>query len=134
VRHNAFAQGLDFSFAGVKTALLYALRELSPEQAAERAPDLAASYQRAIVDSLIARTERALERTGVERLAIGGGVAANGELRRRVTDLGVPVHVPDRALCTDNAAMIASAARFGARLDYPDYLSLDAYATGERAR
>jgi N6-L-threonylcarbamoyladenine synthase len=134
VRHNAFAQGLDFSFAGVKTALLYALRELSPEQAAERAPDLAASYQRAIVDSLIARTERALARTGVERLAIGGGVAANGELRRRVMDLGVPVHVPDRALCTDNAAMIASAARFGTRLEYPDYLSLDAYATGERAQ
>jgi N6-L-threonylcarbamoyladenine synthase len=61
-------------------------------------------------------------------------VAANGELRRRLGELPASVHVPPRSLCTDNAAMIASAARFGPRLDYPQYLSLDAYATGERAR
>jgi N6-L-threonylcarbamoyladenine synthase len=131
---KSFAQGLDFSFAGVKTALLYTLRELSDPQARERAADLAASYQAAIVDSLIARTERALERTGIDRLAVGGGVAANGELRRRLGQLGVALHVPPRALCTDNAAMIASAARFCERLAYPSYLALDAYATGERAR
>ncbi len=128
---KAFHEGLDFSFAGLKTALLYAIRELGPGQARERAADLAASYQAAIVESLVERTVRALERTGMQRLAIGGGVAANGELRRRVTELGVAVHVPPMALCTDNAAMIASAARYGPQLEYPLYLSLDAYATGE---
>jgi N6-L-threonylcarbamoyladenine synthase len=130
----AFARGLDFSFAGVKTALLYKLRELSPADARARASDLAASYQAAIVDSLVAHAERALERTGIERLAVGGGVAVNGELRRRLRELGVRLHVPAPALCTDNAAMIASAARFCERLPYPRYLALDAYATGERPR
>jgi N6-L-threonylcarbamoyladenine synthase len=131
-RHRAFAQGLDFSFAGLKTALLYKLRELGQAAAQEREADLAASYQRAIVDTLLERCERALERTGLGRLAVGGGVAANSELRRRLSELGAEVHVPARELCTDNAAMIASAARFGAQLSYPDYLALDAYATGER--
>lgn len=131
---QSFAQGLDFSFAGVKTALLYRLRELSPGEASARAADLAASYQAAIVDSLILRVERALEQTGLERVAVGGGVAANGELRRRLRGLDADVHIPAHALCTDNAAMIASAARFGAQLPYPQYLALDAYATGERAR
>src|SRR5207244_4226838 len=70
----------------------------------------------------------------LERLAaVGGGVAANGELRRRVRELGATVHIPASALCTDNAAMIASAARYGEQLAYPEYLTLDAYATGERA-
>jgi N6-L-threonylcarbamoyladenine synthase len=131
---KAFAEGLDFSFAGLKTALLYAIRELGPERAAERAADLAASYQAAIVSSLIVRAERALERTGLDRLAVGGGVAANGELRRRLGAVEATVHVPDRSLCTDNAAMIASAARYAPQLDYPLYLSLDAYATGETVR
>jgi N6-L-threonylcarbamoyladenine synthase len=129
-----FADGLDFSFAGVKTALLYTVRELGETQTRERAADLAASYQAAIVERLVARSQRALERTGIDRLAVGGGVAANGELRRRLSELPASVHVPARSLCTDNAAMIASAARFGPRLPYPDYLHLDAYATGERAR
>jgi N6-L-threonylcarbamoyladenine synthase len=131
---QAFARSLDFSFAGVKTALLYRLRELSEDDARARAADLAASYQAAIVDSLTLRAEQALERTGIERLAVGGGVAANGELRRRLSALGATVHIPARVLCTDNAAMIASAARFTRQLPYPDYLTLDAYATGERPR
>ena len=131
---KSFTDSLDFSFAGVKTALLYAVRELGETQARERAADLAASYQAAIVERLIARSERALKRTGLNRLAVGGGVAANGELRRRLGELPATVHVPARLLCTDNAAMIASAARFGKQLDYPHYLALDAYATGERAR
>ena len=130
-RHRAFDEGLDFSFAGLKTALLYTLREMSADEVRERAPDLAASYQAAIVNSLLGRARRGLDRAGMDRLAVGGGVAANGELRRRLGELGVALHVPDRSLCTDNAAMIASAARFGRRLAYPDYLSLDAYATGE---
>ncbi|HTA05185.1 MAG TPA: carbamoyltransferase N-terminal domain-containing protein, partial [Solirubrobacteraceae bacterium] len=131
---QAFADSLDFSFAGLKTALLYKLRELGDEQARAHAADLAASYQTAIVDSLLERAERALERTGSDRLAVGGGVAANGALRERLAQLGVTLHVPTRVLCTDNAAMIASAARYSPRLSYPDYLGLDAYATGERAR
>ncbi len=134
VGRSAFAQGLDFSFAGVKTALLYTLRELSEARARERAADLAASYQAAIVDSLIERVERALERSEGARLAVGGGVAANGLLRRRLGELGATLHVPARLLCTDNAAMIASAARYAEQLPYPRYLELDAYASGERAR
>jgi len=115
---------LDFSFSGLKTALLYRLRD---EPDADHA-DLAASYQRAIVDALTARTRAALEREGLERLAIGGGVAANSELRAAVEGLGVPVWVPPTELCTDNAAMIAGAARFLEPLAYPDYLALDAAA------
>jgi N6-L-threonylcarbamoyladenine synthase len=133
-RGRDFADGLDFSFAGVKTALLYTVRELGEEQARERAADLAASYQAAIVERLAARAQRALERSGIDRLAVGGGVAANGELRRRLGELDATLHVPARALCTDNAAMIASAARFCERLAYPSYLALDAYASGERPR
>jgi N6-L-threonylcarbamoyladenine synthase len=115
---------LDFSFSGLKTSLLYKIRELSDPPL----PDLAASYQRAIVDALVARTEKALALQGLERLAIGGGVAANSELRAKVGELGVPVWVPPVELCTDNAAMIAGAARFLDPLPYPDYLSLDAAA------
>jgi N6-L-threonylcarbamoyladenine synthase len=115
---------LDFSFSGLKTALLYRLRE---EPDAERA-DLAAAYQRAIVDALVSRTRAALEREGVRRLAIGGGVAANSELRASVEELGVPVWVPPLELCTDNAAMIAGAARFLDPIPYPGYLDLDAAA------
>jgi N6-L-threonylcarbamoyladenine synthase len=132
-RHT-FEQGLDFSFAGLKTALLYKLRDLSGAEIDARADDLAASYQAAIVDSLIVRAERGLQATGLDRLAVGGGVAANGELRRRLDTLGATVHVPPRELCTDNAAMIAAAARYAERLEYPAYLGLDAYATGERPR
>jgi tRNA N6-adenosine threonylcarbamoyltransferase len=123
---------LDFSFSGLKTSLLYTLRDLGLEASGGAAPggvaaaDLAASYQRAIVDALVARTRKALERTGLERLAIGGGVAANSELRKAVSGLGVPVWVPPMELCTDNAAMIAGAARFTTPLPYPGYLSLDA--------
>jgi N6-L-threonylcarbamoyladenine synthase len=129
---QAFAHGLDFSFAGLKTSLLYTVRDLPPGELAARAADLAASYQAAIVDRLVERAERALEKTGLDRLAVGGGVAANGALRRRLAELGATVHVPERVLCTDNAAMIASAARFVEPMPYPSYLALDAYATGER--
>jgi N6-L-threonylcarbamoyladenine synthase len=124
--------GLDFSFAGLKTALLYKLRELGEEESSRRAADLAASYQRAIVEALALRVERGLLATGLERLAVGGGVAANGPLRERLLGLGVELDVPPRELCTDNAAMIASAARYVEADTYPDYLGLDVYASGER--
>ncbi len=125
--------GLDFSFAGLKTALLYRVRELGEAEATRRRPDLAASYQRAIVESLVIRVERALQQTGIDRLAIGGGVAANGLLRERLGRLGATIDFPPRELCTDNAAMIASAGRYIETLQYPDYLKLDVYATGERS-
>jgi N6-L-threonylcarbamoyladenine synthase len=126
--------GLDFSFAGLKTALLYKVRELGPEETGRRAADLAASYEHAIVEALIARVERALDADREPRLAIGGGVAANRLLRERARSLGVPVHVPPPELCTDNAAMIASAARWTPALPHPAYLELDAYATRPRRR
>jgi N6-L-threonylcarbamoyladenine synthase len=126
-------RGLDFSFAGLKTALLYRVRDLGPAETERRRADLAASYQHAIVEALTTRAQRALERTGLTRLAVGGGVAANGPLRERLAQLGVQLDVPERALCTDNAAMIASAARYVPALAFPDYLSLDVYASGERA-
>jgi N6-L-threonylcarbamoyladenine synthase len=115
---------LDFSFSGLKTSLLYRLRD---EPQAKRA-DLAASYQRAIVAALTDRVRKALEREGLERLAIGGGVAANSELREAVAGLDATVWVPPVELCTDNAAMVAGAARFLEPLPYPDYLALDASA------
>src|SRR4051812_14063041 len=125
--------GLDFSFAGLKTALLYKVRDLGPEETAARAADLAASYEHAIVEALIARVKRALDAEDEPRLAIGGGVAANRLLRERAVGLGVPVHVPPPALCTDNAAMIASAARWAEPQPFPAYLALDAYATRRAA-
>jgi N6-L-threonylcarbamoyladenine synthase len=121
--------GLDFSFAGLKTALLYKVRDLGDAALARRA-DLAAAYQHAIVEALALRVERGLSATGLTRLAIGGGVAANGPLRERMAGLGAELHVPERALCTDNAAMIASAARWVTPLR--DFGDLDAYASGER--
>jgi N6-L-threonylcarbamoyladenine synthase len=120
--------GLDFSFSGLKTALLYRIRDIGEDDATRLAADLAASYRRAVVDVLIARTQQAVEREGVRRLAIGGGVAANSELRRRVGQLDLDVWVPPLELCTDNAAMIAGVARFMEPVPYPGYLSLDASA------
>ena len=122
--------GLDFSFAGLKNALLYRLREMGDAELERRRADLAASYQRAIVEALAVRVERALERTGLARLAVGGGVAANGALRERLGRLGVPISVPPIQLCTDNAAMIAAAARDVPALAFPEYLGIDVYASG----
>ncbi|MBO0767191.1 MAG: tRNA (adenosine(37)-N6)-threonylcarbamoyltransferase complex transferase subunit TsaD, partial [Solirubrobacterales bacterium] len=125
--------GLDFSFAGLKTALLYKVRDLGQIEAARRRADLAAAYQAAIVETLMLRLRRALKQTGAERLALGGGVAANGALRAAVRELGVEVHVPARELCTDNAAMIAAAALYSEPVRFPAYLGLDVYPTGQHA-
>jgi N6-L-threonylcarbamoyladenine synthase len=116
--------GLDFSFSGVKTALLYAVRALDGDQLTRCRADLAASYQRAIVRALVERTRAAAEQLGHARIAVVGGVAANSELR---ASLAEAVLAP-LELCTDNAAMIASAARFVAPLEPPGFLDLDAYA------
>ena len=116
--------GLDFSFSGLKTALLYKVRDLGDE-AESRQADLAASYQQAIVRALVEQTARAAEQEGLETIAVVGGVAANSELRAALPG----ARFAPLALCTDNAAMIASAGRYGRSLPYPRYLDLDAYAS-----
>ena len=117
--------GLDCSFSGLKTALLYAVRRLDHAELEARRADLAASYQRAIVTALRGRVEAALEQTGAGRLAVVGGVAANTELRAALPDAAfAPL-----ALCTDNAAMIASAGRYADLLDPSALLDLDAHAS-----
>jgi len=117
--------GLDFSFSGLKTALLYAVRDLGEDEARRRRPDLAASYQHAIVRALTVRLREGAEQTGLERLAVVGGVSANSALRAALPD----ARFAPLALCTDNAAMIASAALYADPLPYPGYLELDAYAS-----
>jgi N6-L-threonylcarbamoyladenine synthase len=121
--------GLDFSFSGLKTALLYATRDLGPDGTSERAADLAASYQEAIVKALVSRLRKAVEQSGVERVAIGGGVAANGLLRERVGALGLEWHAPEMALCTDNAAMIGVAALELQPLDTQEAAGMEPYTT-----
>jgi N6-L-threonylcarbamoyladenine synthase len=121
--------GYDFSFSGLKTALLYTVRDLPPGELERRRADLAASYQRAIVRALVERTREAAESLGAARLAVVGGVAANSELRESLADaVAAPLE-----LCADNAAMIASAARYREAIQYPDYLGLDAYASAHAA-
>ena len=116
--------GLDFSFSGLKTALLYAVRALDVEELERRRADLAASYQRAIVRALVTRTAQAAEDLRADRVAVVGGVAANSELRASLPGAALaPLE-----LCTDNAAMIGSAARFVPAVPYPDYLGIDAHA------
>ena len=126
---------LDFSFSGLKTALLYAVRELGDEGALDRRADLAASFQSAVVDQLLVKLRRAacggskrrrLPGGGWHAVALGGGVAANTLLRDRVAALcereGLELKLVDRELCTDNAAMIGSAARYLEPTRYPVYL------------
>jgi N6-L-threonylcarbamoyladenine synthase len=124
--------GLDFSFSGLKTALLYAIRDLGDSEVERRRADIAASYQAAVVGQLTSKLERGLEVGDWEAVALGGGVAANSLLRERVAVLceerGLRLKLVPGELCTDNAAMIASAARFLDATPYPDYLDWSAAA------
>jgi N6-L-threonylcarbamoyladenine synthase len=131
-------RGLDFSFSGLKTALVYKVRELEPDEVEAQRSDLAASFQRAITDQLVAKLRRAARSGEWPAIALGGGVAANAELRDRTEalcdELGLRLKLVPISLCTDNAAMIASAARYTEPIPYPDYLGFDAFATGEAVR
>jgi N6-L-threonylcarbamoyladenine synthase len=131
-------RGLDFSFSGLKTALVYKVRDLAPEEVEARRADLAASFQRAITGQLLAKLRREARTGDWAAIALGGGVAANAELRDRTQalcdELGLRLKLVPISLYTDNAAMIASAARFTEPIPYPDYLSFDAFATGDALR
>jgi tRNA N6-adenosine threonylcarbamoyltransferase len=126
--------GLDFSFSGLKTALAYLCRELGEEEVERRRADLAASFQAAAVGQLTAKLDRALRSGEWAAVALGGGVAANRALRAATAALcekhGVRLKLVPPELCTDNAAMIGSAARFAGARPYPDYLAYDAFPTG----
>ena len=118
--------GLDFSFSGLKTALLYAVKDLPADELERRRADLAASYQSAIVRALVDRTRQAAAELGASKIAVVGGVAANSDLRAALPPSTALAPLP---LCTDNAAMIASAGRYTDPIQYPRYLGLDAYAS-----
>jgi N6-L-threonylcarbamoyladenine synthase len=128
---------LDFSFSGLKTAVLYALAgrdqpRPQPPPPGQRRADLAASFQEAVVDVLVAKARQALVRTGLTRLAVGGGVAANQRLRRGLAEMaaevGAEVVIPPLSLCTDNAAMAAQAVEKWRRGQFAP-LDLDAAPT-----
>ncbi|NNC96634.1 MAG: tRNA (adenosine(37)-N6)-threonylcarbamoyltransferase complex transferase subunit TsaD [Gammaproteobacteria bacterium] len=107
---------LDFSFSGLKTAVYYAIKDLQSEHQTlneQQKADIAASFQQAVVDSLIGKVKRALKQTGLQQLVVAGGVGANLELRQQLKDLmqqkNGQVFYPRHEFCTDNGAMIAYA-------------------------
>jgi N6-L-threonylcarbamoyladenine synthase len=105
---------LDFSFAGLKTAVAVRLAQMGPTPSAQQRADMAAGVQAAIVDVLCAKALRALQVSGLQCLVVAGGVGANASLRSRLAEacrlIGARLHYPEPALCTDNGAMIALAA------------------------
>jgi N6-L-threonylcarbamoyladenine synthase len=104
---------LDFSFSGLKTAVLVRVRALSEADVRSRLSDIAAGFQRAVIDVLVRKTFDAAGRTGVRRIALSGGVAVNGGLKTAMTERaaaeGIEMFFPPPALCSDNAGMIAAA-------------------------
>ena len=126
---------LDFSFAGLKTAVLTQVHKLGPELA-QRKADLAAATQAAIVEVLVKKSLAALDRSGLQRIVVAGGVGANRLLRAQLDAAcgkkGVRVHYPELALCTDNGAMIALAAAM--RLQAGVQQATAAYAFDVRPR
>jgi N6-L-threonylcarbamoyladenine synthase len=129
---RALPRASDFSFSGLKTALLYYLRDQSEQTIAAHRADIAASYQAAIVRQLVDKTVRCAGDEGLRRVAVGGGVAANSGLRQAMAEAcasaGIELFVPPLALCTDNAAMIGLAAGYLPASAWPKYLALDAHA------
>jgi N6-L-threonylcarbamoyladenine synthase len=120
-------EGYDFSFSGLKTAVVNRVRK-QPDLATA---DVAASFQEAVVDVLVTKARRAARDHGARALALAGGVAANSQLRERLLDAcvedGFHALLPSRAMCTDNAAMVAAAAWWRLRSDGPSSLETGAY-------
>jgi N6-L-threonylcarbamoyladenine synthase len=107
--------GLEYSFSGLKTALLYRLRDLGERAGPEERADLAASFEQSVVESLLEKLDSAMSRTGCTEVVVAGGVAANTLLRKRAAEVvggRARLTMPPLDLCTDNAAMIAAAAHF----------------------
>ena len=118
----------DFSFSGLKTAVLHQVRELSKGREDPDLPtaDLAASFQAAVVDVLLGKTQKAAREFSAKEILVAGGVSANQELRAALATSDLPVHLPPLALCTDNAAMIAAAGYFRhAIIGEPDGMNMD---------
>jgi N6-L-threonylcarbamoyladenine synthase len=113
--------GFDFSFSGLKTAVALLLQK----EPTSNIHDIAASFEKTVVESLVSVTERAARFTGYRHLVVAGGVAANQRLRRRFGDIGLITHFPPLQLATDNGAMIALAAQFYMEHN-PDYWQIDA--------
>ena len=110
--------GLEFSFSGLKTALLYRLRDLGAEAGEQEKADLAAAFERSVVESLLEKLDEALTRTPASEVVVAGGVAANTLLRRRAAEVvgdRARLTMPPLDLCTDNAAMIAAAGFYGGK-------------------
>jgi N6-L-threonylcarbamoyladenine synthase len=110
--------GLEYSFSGLKTALLYRLRDLGDDAGPEQRADLAASFEQSVVESLLEKLDAALARTGCTEVVVCGGVAANTLLRSRAAEVvgdRARLTMPPLDLCTDNAAMIAAAAHFAVK-------------------
>ncbi len=110
---------LDFSFSGIKTAILYFLRDnkkINPDFVSQNLPDICASIQHTLIQMLLTKLKRAARETGIRDIAIAGGVSANSGLRTALTQLGAAqgwsIYIPSFDYCTDNAAMIAMAAQF----------------------
>ena len=124
---------LDFSFSGLKTSLLYKLRDLGEEGVREELPYLAASYEAAVVEALARKLLRAADQQGSAKVVVAGGVAANALLRGRLVEesarRGLRLVIPPPELCTDNAAMIGAAAPLTPAIAYAHYLSLNARST-----
>jgi N6-L-threonylcarbamoyladenine synthase len=127
---RAMKDSSDFSFSGLKTSLLVMLKKRGRDFSAEELPDIAASYQEAIVDVLVEKTIKASEDNGIRRLVVCGGVAANGRLRERfaaaTTARNIELFIPPVILCTDNAAMIAAIGEIMLKNGLRDSLDLNA--------
>lgn len=120
----------DFSFSGLKTAVLYETRELQKKSGSLPVADLAASFQKAVIDVLFRKTMDAAREFGAKQILVAGGVSANRPLRQIFKNqTEFPVHIPPLTLCTDNAAMIASAGYFRYALGHVSAMDLDVLPT-----
>lgn len=126
------AQNYDFSFSGLKTAVLNTVNELKQHDEEINVADVAASFQQAVIDVLVAKTLRAVDEKGVSTITVAGGVAANSQLRNTLTEVAkqkeLKLLIPDFSLCTDNGAMIAALAYYKYKQGVVSSLDLNAMA------